>query len=197
MGQAVQIVGALLVLAGFVLAQLDVLDQRSYVYLVPNLLGSSAMTVTGVLSGDWGFVFLEGAWAVVSLVGVAQILGYMLAYNSVGEQVAEFAAGVRRHGGGELHGGSVVGARAPFDMMIRPGAENITPRAAAASGAHDPDLGLVHPDGLAGADLGRLAQFHDTVHAHQAGGHERLAGAAAVGQPGELEQLVELDELPV
>lgn len=74
MGQAVQIVGALLVLAGFVLAQLDVLDQRSYTYLVPNLLGSSAMTVTGVMSGDWGFVFLEGAWAVVSLVGVVQRL---------------------------------------------------------------------------------------------------------------------------
>ncbi|MDR5818635.1 MULTISPECIES: TRAP transporter large permease [unclassified Caballeronia] len=29
---------------------------------------------------------------VLSLVGVAQILGYMLAYNSVGEQVAEFAS---------------------------------------------------------------------------------------------------------
>lgn len=74
MGQAVQIVGALLVLAGFVLAQLDVLDQRSYTYLLPNLVGSSAMTVTGVLSGDWGFVFLEGAWAIVSFVGVAQRL---------------------------------------------------------------------------------------------------------------------------
>ena len=74
MAQAVQIVGALLVLVGFVLAQLDVLDQRSYAYLLPNLLGSSAMTVTGVLSGDWGFVFLEGAWAIVSLVGLVQRL---------------------------------------------------------------------------------------------------------------------------
>lgn len=72
--QAVQIVGALLVLSGFVLAQLDVLDQRSYIYLVPNLAGSAAMTVTGTLSGDWGFVFLEGVWAVVSVVGIVQRL---------------------------------------------------------------------------------------------------------------------------
>lgn len=72
--QAVQIVGALLVLSGFVLAQLDVLDQRSYIYLVPNLVGSAAMTVTGTLSGDWGFVFLEGIWAVVSVVGIVQRL---------------------------------------------------------------------------------------------------------------------------
>jgi tripartite ATP-independent transporter DctM subunit len=34
---------------------------------------------------------------VLSLVGVAQILGYMLAYNSVGEQVAEFASQLTSH----------------------------------------------------------------------------------------------------
>jgi tripartite ATP-independent transporter DctM subunit len=34
---------------------------------------------------------------VLSLVGVAQILGYMLAYNSVGEQVADFASQLTDH----------------------------------------------------------------------------------------------------
>ncbi|MGH3322128.1 MAG: CBU_0592 family membrane protein [Nocardioidaceae bacterium] len=74
MDQIVQIIGALLVLAGFVLAQLDVLDQTSYLYLVPNLVGSGALTATAVLSQDWGFVFLEGVWALVSLAGVVQRL---------------------------------------------------------------------------------------------------------------------------
>lgn len=69
--QAVQIVGALLVLAGFLLAQLDVLDQRSYGYLVPNALGSVAMAATAFLARDWGFAFLEGVWALVSLGGIA------------------------------------------------------------------------------------------------------------------------------
>lgn len=74
MNQAVQIVGALFVLAGFVLAQLDVLDQNSYVYLLPNAVGSTALAVTGVLSRNWGFVFLEGMWAIVSLVGIGRRL---------------------------------------------------------------------------------------------------------------------------
>lgn len=74
MDQIVQIAGALLVLAGFVLAQLDVLDQTSYTYLIPNLVGSGALTATGVLSQDWGFVFLEGVWALVSTAGVVQRL---------------------------------------------------------------------------------------------------------------------------
>lgn len=68
----VQIVGALLVLFGFVLAQLNVLDQRSFAYLGPNVLGSAAMAVTAVITADWGFVLLEGAWALVSLWGIGE-----------------------------------------------------------------------------------------------------------------------------
>lgn len=72
MVQLAQIIGALLVLAGFVLTQFDLLDSRSLRYLVPNVAGSTVMTVTGVLSGDWGFVFLEGSWALVSAWGIAR-----------------------------------------------------------------------------------------------------------------------------
>lgn len=72
MEQAVQIVGALLVLTGFLLAQADVLDQRSYAYLLPNAVGSAAMAATAVLTQEWGFVFLEGVWALVSLWGIAE-----------------------------------------------------------------------------------------------------------------------------
>jgi len=71
MEQIVQIVGALLVLLGFLLAQLDLIDQRSYAYLVPNLVGSAAMAATAVLTGEWGFVLLEGVWALVSLWGIS------------------------------------------------------------------------------------------------------------------------------
>ena len=41
---------------------------------------------------------------------------------------------------------------------------------------------------LAGADLRRLAQLHRAVHADHAGGHQRLAGAAAVDQDALLSQ---------
>lgn len=72
--QVVQIVGALLVLAGFLLAQFDVLDQRSYAYLLPNAVGSAAMAVTAVLTREWGFLFLEGVWTLVSLWGLLERL---------------------------------------------------------------------------------------------------------------------------
>lgn len=74
MDQFIQIVGALLVLAAFLLAQFDILDARTFRYLIPNAVGSTAMAITAVVTGDWGFVFLEGVWAVVSYLGIVQRL---------------------------------------------------------------------------------------------------------------------------
>lgn len=70
--EAVQIAGALLVLACFLLAQVDRIDPAAYRYLIPNLLGSLAMTVTAIIAHEWGFVFLEGTWALVSMWGLVQ-----------------------------------------------------------------------------------------------------------------------------
>lgn len=70
----VQIAGALLVLTCFLLAQVDRVNTVGYRYLLTNLVGSGAMTVTAVIAGEWGFVFLEGTWALVSAWGLAQRL---------------------------------------------------------------------------------------------------------------------------
>lgn len=67
LGQVLQVIGALCVLAGFALAQLRVLDQRSYVYLLLNLVGSAILAVLALDQRQWGFLLLEGAWALVSL----------------------------------------------------------------------------------------------------------------------------------
>jgi hypothetical protein len=66
----VQIVGAVLILIAFVLAQLRVLAQDAYGYLVPNLLGAIILTVDAWQGAQWGFVLLEGVWAAVSLWGI-------------------------------------------------------------------------------------------------------------------------------
>lgn len=68
----VQIAGALVVLICFLLAQAKRISPEAYSYLLLNLVGSAAMTMTAWVAHQWGFVFLEGAWALFSAWGVVQ-----------------------------------------------------------------------------------------------------------------------------
>jgi hypothetical protein len=71
--QLIQIVGALLILAGFVLAQFRLLDPQSLWYLVVNLVGSAILTVDAWREAQWGFFLLELVWAIVSAWGLIQL----------------------------------------------------------------------------------------------------------------------------
>jgi hypothetical protein len=68
--QLVQIAGAVLILAGFVLSQMNRLDPRSYLYLLLNLIGAAMLTVLAFAGQRWGFVLLEGVWSLVALAGI-------------------------------------------------------------------------------------------------------------------------------
>ena len=70
--QVVQVTGSLLILAAFVAALLGRVDQASYRYLIPNAVGSAVLTVTAVINLEWGFILLEGVWALVSLYSITR-----------------------------------------------------------------------------------------------------------------------------
>jgi hypothetical protein len=75
MGQLIQMAGALLVLAGFALAQAGRIDAASRGYLVLNLVGSSVLAVEAYLGAQWGFLLLEAAWAAVTRPWPAPVPG--------------------------------------------------------------------------------------------------------------------------
>ena len=74
MHQLVQVIGALLILAGFVLAQFRLLDPQSLAYLVVNLVGSTILTVDAWRQDQWGSFLLELVWAIVSAWGLTQLV---------------------------------------------------------------------------------------------------------------------------
>jgi hypothetical protein len=72
--QVVQVVGALMILAGFAGLQLGKISAVSRTYLVLNLVGSVVLTVLALHEEQWGFVLLEFVWAIVSGWSLVQVL---------------------------------------------------------------------------------------------------------------------------
>lgn len=66
MDQIIQIAGALLILLGFVLAQMRVWSTDAWGYLWVNLVGAAILAWVGYEGSQWGFFLLEGVWTLVT-----------------------------------------------------------------------------------------------------------------------------------
>ncbi len=70
----VNAVGALAILGAYAASQFGLVDASKLSYQVANFLGSAVLAVVAVIDWQLGFILLEGAWALVSLWGIATIL---------------------------------------------------------------------------------------------------------------------------
>ncbi|HWM34996.1 MAG TPA: hypothetical protein VNR36_12235 [Pseudolysinimonas sp.] len=73
MNTVIQVAGSLAILIPFVLVQLGRMDAKRRPYLLINLVGSTVLAVDAALGAQWGFLLLEGVWAIVSLVGLLRM----------------------------------------------------------------------------------------------------------------------------
>lgn len=68
--QVVSIFGAVLILSAYIALQTGRMDRRDRWFSVLNFVGSALLTWVAVIDWRIGFIFLEGAWALLSLPGV-------------------------------------------------------------------------------------------------------------------------------
>lgn len=70
--QVVQVIGSLLVLVPFALSQAGRMRTDDLLYLLLNTVGSGILAVDAAAHRQYGFLLLEGVWALVSLVGLVR-----------------------------------------------------------------------------------------------------------------------------
>lgn len=72
--QIISLCGSLLILTPFALVTLGRMSAASLPYLLLNFLGSGILTVVAIVQREYGFLLLEGVWAIVSLWGLIGLL---------------------------------------------------------------------------------------------------------------------------
>jgi hypothetical protein len=70
MDQVVQVIGALMILTAYAAAQTGRWSTDTPLYLWLNLVGSVILAVLAATSRNWGFLLLEGVWAIVTAMSL-------------------------------------------------------------------------------------------------------------------------------
>ena len=72
--QVVSVLGALTILAAYAANQFGLIGPSNLSYSAMNFVGSAVLAVIAVVEVQWGFILLEGVWAILSLWGMIAVL---------------------------------------------------------------------------------------------------------------------------
>ena len=67
-------IGVSMILVGFSLNLFGLMQRRSYIYVLLNLVGGGLACTASVLIEFFPFIILEGTWTVVALVGLLNLI---------------------------------------------------------------------------------------------------------------------------
>jgi hypothetical protein len=72
--QVIQMVGAALILIAYALQHMKHLHAETASYLAMNFAGGVLLCIAAVAARQYGFIVLEGSWAVLSALGLYRLL---------------------------------------------------------------------------------------------------------------------------
>lgn len=74
MVQIISIAGALAILAAYAANQLRYIGPSNLSYALLNFAGAGVLAAVALIERQWGFLLLEGVWALVSLWAMVKLL---------------------------------------------------------------------------------------------------------------------------
>lgn len=72
--QILSLIGAILILVAYTSNQMGRLALLTVRYQLLNFIGGAALFVTAVTEIQYGFMLMEGAWTIVSFLGLVNVL---------------------------------------------------------------------------------------------------------------------------